>query len=339
MAGNIGVDALLKFTDRDYHRLVYGERLQQTTFLKHCDNLKVLELAVHEPGTFSWALERNLDGNAQRHRGNYLCILERLYIHMDAGLVVVHDAITAFGQSLRYLKVSGNTIPQELSLLKDMQVSEWIIPFLRTLIVDIEATVRVVLGGFDQCPCLETLSLRIRSITNPLVQRFTYPVSSTPIWKLPRLTSLKLYRRAALSFDFDSLEHMPTLERLVMVSAGDERPIPDEYLPRLMAYQSFKQSSNCNNGASSLGAGKWRNYWILPHLKSIHLEGPPSWVFCFQWLITCLSLESIHLTTGKDFQQLPLSSSSENASRMPTKTPTKRQPGTNPENVEDSGFE
>ncbi|KAI9232741.1 MAG: hypothetical protein BYD32DRAFT_153166 [Podila humilis] len=116
MAGDIGVNSLFKLTDRDYHRLVYGESLQQTALLKRCDNLKVLELAVHEPRTFSWARERNPDGDAQRHRGNYLRNLERLYIRMDVGLVVVHDAITAFGQSLRYLKVSGSTIPQELSL-------------------------------------------------------------------------------------------------------------------------------------------------------------------------------------------------------------------------------
>ncbi|KAF9289081.1 hypothetical protein BGZ74_000798 [Mortierella antarctica] len=352
MAGNIGVNSLIKFTDRDSYRLLYGEGSQQAVFWQRCMNLKILEVSVRDPGTFSWAIEKSADGGSQRHSGNYLRNLKRLSICMDTSLLVVDNAVVAFGQSLEYLKVSGRMPPQEIShetlfnpqLVKNVRVGNWNFPSLISLNLDLDTDSHIFLGLFDQCPCVEALSLRIRSVKKIVVpippMEFIDPVCPAPVWKMPRLRSLRLYCKAALMFDFDSLDNMPALEVLVMVSAGDDQPIPDAYLQPLSLYRSRQRSPKTTEGAPGLGASKWKDHWNLPRLKTVHLEGPPSWVFCFQWLKGCPSLESIRLTTREGFQRLPLSTLSMNASKVPAGTLTRLQPKkTDLENVDDSGFE
>ncbi|KAG0356069.1 hypothetical protein BG005_005009 [Podila minutissima] len=352
MAGNIGVNSLIKFTDRDSYRLLYGEGSQQAVFWQRCMNLKILEVSVRDPGTFSWAIEKSADGGSRRHSGNYLRNLKRLSICMDTSLLVVDNAVVAFGQSLEYLKVSGRMPPQEIShetlfnpqLVKNVRVGNWNFPSLISLNLDLDTDSQIFLGRFDQCPCVEALSLRIRSVKKIVVpippMEFIDPVCPAPVWKMPRLRSLRLYCKAALMFDFDSLDNMPALEVLVMVSAGDDQPIPDAYLQPLSLYRSRQGSPKTTEGAPSLGASKWKDHWNLPRLKTVHLEGPPSWVFCFQWLKGCPSLESIRLTTREGFQRLPLSTLSMNASKVPAGTLTRLQPKkTDLENVDDSGFE
>ncbi|KAG0016759.1 hypothetical protein BGZ82_000967 [Podila clonocystis] len=352
MIGNIGVNSLIKLTDRDSYRLLYGEGPQQAAFLQRCINLKIFKVSVRDPGTFSWAIEKSSDGGTRRHLGNYLRNLKRLSICMDASLIVVDNAIVAFGQSLEYLRVSGHITPQEIlpetlinpQPVKNVRVGNWILPSLRTLNLDLETNSPIFLDRFDQCPSLEILSLRIRGVMRTAVDdppmEFTNPVYPATVWKLPRLRSLRLYCKAALLFDFNSLDHMSSLEVIVMISAGDGQPIPDAYLQPLSLYRGHQQPPRTAEGAPDPGASKWKDRWKLPRLKTIHLEGPPSWVFCFQWLKSCPSLESICLITRKDFQRLPLSSLSMNASKLPARAPTRLQPRkTNVENVDDSGFE
>ncbi|KAF9367404.1 hypothetical protein CPB97_005827, partial [Podila verticillata] len=200
MIEGIELDSLHEFTDRDSYRFLYGESSQQASFFKQCANLKTLTISIRDPGSFSWAIERNQDGSTQRHRENYLRRLEDLHIYMDASLTVVDDTITAFGESLKQIKIEGTVSMQGISpeapldslLLRHARIGNWNLPSLRTMDLRLSSEYGVYIGNFDACPLLTTLSLKIKH-TSQDISYFTGPVNPSPIWKLPRLCSLELH--------------------------------------------------------------------------------------------------------------------------------------------------
>ncbi|KAG0088106.1 hypothetical protein BGZ92_006623 [Podila epicladia] len=357
-ARNIGLGSLVEFTDGDSYRFFYGDGPKHGTFLQQCNNLTTLELRIRDPDSFSWAVERNLVGGIQRRREHFLCNLERLTITMDASLKVLHDAVIAFGQQLQHLTVPGSISlerisPFDLMSSNQTKVGDWNLPCLKTMDMDLFADSGIYIGQFD-CPHLESLSINIhrhfthRDLSTPpdsddpiIYVDSVYP---SPVWKLSRLRSLELRCKAAMVFDFDSLDHMPVLERLVMVTGDDYQPIPICCIPRLAAYRCHKQTLADAEASSTpnprLGA-KWKDHWDFPRLKDLRLEGSPSSVFCFKWLASCPSLESINLRTCKRFQRLPLLSSSKNAAIHPIKAPSETRPEqvARFRNVDDSGFD
>ncbi|KAG0029626.1 hypothetical protein BGZ82_007819 [Podila clonocystis] len=145
-------------------------------------------------------------------------------------------------------------------------------------------------------------------------------------------------------FDFDSLDYMPALERLVMIAgSSDYQPIPTCCIPRLAAYRCRKRThveAEVSQTPNPTVGTKWKDHWDLPRLKDLRLEGPPSSVFCFKWLASCPSLESIHLRTFRAFQRLPLLSSSKNATLLPIEAPSETWlKVARFENADDSGFD
>ncbi|KAG0026597.1 hypothetical protein BGZ81_006228 [Podila clonocystis] len=360
-AGNIGLDSLVKFTDGDSHRFFFGDGPKQGAFLQRCDNLRILELRIRDPDSFSWALERNQVGGTQRHTQRFLRNLEQLTITMDTSLNVLHDAVVAFGQQLQHLKVSGsvsfNTISHAAYLdprfSNQTKVGDWDLPCLKTMDLDLFADSGIYIGQFH-CPNLDSLSINIhrrfptRDVSNPPDSdgpcSHMDSVIPSPVWKLPRLRSLELHCKAVMLFDFDSLDHMPALERLVMIAgSSDYQPIPTCCIPRLAAYRCHKRTRvevEVSQTPDPTVGTKWKDHWDLPRLKALRLEGPPSSVFCFKWLASCPSLESIHLRTSRHFQRLPLLSSSKNATILPIEAPSEtRLKVAGFENVDDSGFD
>ncbi|KAF9024684.1 hypothetical protein BGZ52_010513 [Haplosporangium bisporale] len=349
--GNIELDSLIKFTDRDSYRFLYGDGPKQAAFLQRCDNLKFLELSVHHPDSFSWALKRDATGGTARHSGNFLRNMEQLKINMDTSLTVVHDTVAAFGEYLQRLEVNGRAsfhgiLPETLldpRLLRHTKIGEWNLPCLKSLRLQFDAESGIYLGRLDECPNLETLYINIRYIL-PWTDRgrgrvyFANPVFPSPVWKLPRLRFLTLYCKAAMAFDFDSLAHMPALIELVMiVNRKDDQPIPIASVPRLQAYRCSQYTPD---STIPVPLGLWRDQWSLPWLKTLHLEGPPSSVFCFKWLTSCPSLQSIKLITGVPFQRLPLLSSSSNSTLLPIEIVYEdATPLAGFGDVDDSGFE
>lgn len=266
---------------------------------------------------------------------------------MKTSLTVVNDAIIAFGKSLQQLKISGTVLTEGISpeapldsrLLKHAGIGDWNLPSLRTMDLSLDYDCGVYIGNFDACPLLMTLSLSIRCMCDGKITKYcTGPVYPSQIWKLPHLRSLELHHISAMLFDFDSLDHMPVLESLYMTIYDSCRPTCATSAPRLLAYHSHHKSSDSTKG-TVLENLKWKDHWSLPRLKELTLTGPPSWVFSFKWLESCPSLEYIWLGTRGDFQRLPLSSSSKNASILPAEAPTRSDPKVDLETAENSGFE
>ncbi|KAG0036983.1 hypothetical protein BGZ82_003345 [Podila clonocystis] len=335
MAGNIALESLVEFRDNDGSRFTNGENPRQASFLQQCDNLEVLQLQIFHPDIISWAAYTNQLGSLQQHPKHALPILKQLTLNTSSGLNVMEDVMKAFGRTLHHVKYTSSAVfgtyspenpPIPPRYLRQTLIGNWDVPCLRTLELKFEASAVFSFGRFDQCPLLESLSVILsrrqarRIGQSPLVSDGL--LLTCPVWKLPCLQSLRLECEAAMLFNFDSLGHMPALQSLVLSTLGDfEQPISTFYVPRLSAYHCHKYIPGIAEATPSsdllVENTKWTDHWDLPRLKTLYLEGPPSSVFCFQWLASCPSLESMHLMICDDFQRLPISSSSKNASVLP----------------------
>lgn len=94
---------------------------------------------------------------------------------------------------------------------------------------------------------------------------------ASPVFKLPRLRSLKLYSQAAMLFDFDSLDFMPSLVELILIVATDQQPIPATSVPRLSAYICRRRvSTDTSISEPDPAMVKWKDRWSLPFLETVH---------------------------------------------------------------------
>ncbi|KAG0018261.1 hypothetical protein BGZ82_000490, partial [Podila clonocystis] len=282
---------------------------------------------------------------AQRHTDNFLRNLEKLTITMNTGPKAVDDAMVDFGQHLQYLKATGSVSSDGVNQTK---VGDWNLPCLKAMGLDLRAESVIYIGQLNS-PYLERLSIKMlhRSSRHAMSDSPVAPFNDTnsvypsPVWKLSHLRSLELYGKPVMLFDFDSLDNMPTLERLVMISGPGYQPTPTCTVPRLAAYRCHKRPLPDVEASSTpdpkVGT-KWKDHWDLQRLTYLKLAGPLSSVFFFQWLASCPSLESIHLNICEGFQRLPLLSSSKNTAILSIEAPSETQPDkAGLENVDDSG--
>ncbi|KAG0036335.1 hypothetical protein BGZ82_004361 [Podila clonocystis] len=290
--------------------------LSRCHFSKQCDSLKVLKVSVRDPRSFSWAVERNTDGNLQTHPENYPRNLKTLEMNMDASLTVLDDAVVAFRQTLQHLKAAGRASFESIShdslldprLLRQERIGDWHVPALRTMFLKFDAKSMIYIGALDH-PYLKNLSIRIKypyveADTDTTLGTFPGLVHPSPVWNLPRLRFLDLQGNAAMLFAFNSLDHMPVLESLTVKAGHYHQSISATSLPRLWAYRSHQHPCSSAKGDDSK-EDNWKDHWSLP----------------------C-----------GDFQRLPLVSSSKNAAILPPAAPT-QCPGVDFENTQDSGFE
>jgi hypothetical protein len=128
--------------------------------------------------------------------------------------------------------------------------------------------------------------------------------------------------RLQCCFNFDSLDHMPALQKRVMDAKDDNEPVLKTSVPRLSSY--FHRPPLSDTGRTALEDPtlfNWKDRWNLPRLTSLDLDGPSGAVFCFKWLMCCPFLETVRLTAMNDRQRLPLSSSSKHAYIVDTRDP------------------
>ncbi|KAG0091095.1 hypothetical protein BGZ93_001180 [Podila epicladia] len=319
---NICAESLEELDDQDMERMIY-EGPERRTFLKRCHQLRLLQLAVSRSDLFSWVVEKQLDGSTRSRDKKVLRNLKTLTMWSDRGsnslLPALNDAMIAFAHSLVEVTAQGHfsyenaraAFPQE-RLRKDPVLGQWNLPFIRTIDIDIHGIPHLHINGFDKCPQLETLYLKIAGHRTPsALPRGDAPniVVLSNVWKLPRLKSLFLNDMAALTFNYDSLNHMQNLQELRMVVNKKCSVVyPVDTIPRLSSYICRKETSHYNISVSEHADQKWKDSWNLPKLRSLFLEGPPSSVFSFNWLCGCPSLSYVELVHQKGLQRLPISS-------------------------------
>lgn len=311
---------LEEMMERDEDRWRHGEKQEdQATFFKRCNNLRSLELATKIPNTFSWAVDQ---GTRSRQ---YLPELR----HIDVGYYgfprdavrILSDATAAFAPSLRTVTVECGNVDRGVEapdIFSGKVLDNWNLPWLTDLRIEIPRLHGLRIGSLDQCSMLRSLILRF-GIGKPCQELDAKnPVELFPKWTLPRLTELKLDYTPALLFNFDSLETMSSLREIRFYAHEDsEFSSYVDRIPRLSAHVTPLRDPESElvseplvdneKMAFSSGQGRWLGGWRLPLLESLILQGPCSFVFCFDWLKGCPRLNHLDLYCSDLPQRLPLS--------------------------------
>ncbi|KAF9580837.1 hypothetical protein BGW38_002356 [Lunasporangiospora selenospora] len=328
---------------------------QVAAFLKRCPELRELTMPVISPFLFSTLLDSKSPKPIVGSSSKELTIprqinkLEKLHLSLTqtyvAGLYALNDAMDVFGSTIIYLRVEnygqlvgvdspyleGEASIQLKHLPQVKSIGGWNAPCLRKVDLSLSSLVEVDLGGFEGCPLLQDLSLKLsdnapsvafrvlpgqdpgNDIPGQLTDTVKPLLQVFPKWNLPWLRNLSLWGMAAVRFNYDSLCSMGRLENLVLSSAHISpsalRQIPgqahhiDPYFGRAPEEGPWRP---LDTGLDIYGRGPWIRNWTLPSLQTMHLEGPGANVFCFEWLLGCPSLTSLVLGTGDNIRRIPL---------------------------------
>ncbi|KAG0087709.1 hypothetical protein BGZ93_009068 [Podila epicladia] len=316
---------LEELEDKDFCRWQHGEKLEdQVSFFKRCHNLRSLNLATKLPDMFSWAVDQN-KGTRSR------CLPELQHIKLQYvgtapdAVKVLRDATTAFAPSLRTVTVEcfryeSKSIPPTHYV--GQALDHWSLPWMTHLKIDIPKLHGLRIGSLDQCSMLTSLILCFGAGNPPQdLEADDRTLELFPKWTLPKLTKLDLDYTPALLFNYDSLETMSSLRQICFYAHEDSELMQHVHkIPRLSAHVTPLQDPESvviapeplvdGNSEKNIPAGKgtrWVGGWSLPLLETLTLQGPPSFVFCFDWLKGCPRLQYLDLYCSDNSQRLPLS--------------------------------
>ncbi|KAG0087976.1 hypothetical protein BGZ93_009040 [Podila epicladia] len=349
MCKNIGLDSLKILKDFNSARLEKGEGPSQETFLKRCHQLRDLHISVGSLGLFSWAVKYQPNDALQAIPGNFLRSLQYIELDNHVDLTVLNNVAVAFGKSLRGIrartKISATafSLDDPLRPSRQSRLGDWNLPFIREIHFELQCFHGIYLGDFSQCPQLEKLVLIIygklvtrTSLTDTTVEHGYL----APVWNLTCLKFLQVCEAASIMFNYDSLDHMPRLESLVMISKYEYLE-PHILMPRLSRHLCVGTPSSRINAKVGQEDTKWKDQWdALPKLRNLRLYGPPSAVFCFNWLKGLPSLQMLQLSNNlQPYRRIPLSSLSQNSTIVPTVPSMDLQPESGVDNTDDSGFD
>ncbi|KAF9378361.1 hypothetical protein CPC16_011347 [Podila verticillata] len=136
---------------------------------------------------------------------------------------VLNDTMHAFGWTLQTVSVKM-VRHNEYTLAMDshndtFRFGEWNMPFIQHIELSTNKSgCTTSLGAFDQCPlwiylrmyCAGTLNMTNPSQITDLLR------ARAPVWHLPKLKRLCLYKTLTLLFNYDSPLNMPNLEILLV---------------------------------------------------------------------------------------------------------------------------
>lgn len=315
---------LEELEENDFYRWQHGEKREdQVSFLKRCHNLRSLTLKTKTPDTFSWAVDQNT-GTRSR------CLPELQHIRLHYGgtapdaVKILNDATTAFAPSLRTIAVEcgrygWGSIPPTYYV--GQALDHWNLPWMTHLKIYIPRLYGLRIGSLDKCSMLKSLVLRFGAGNPPQkLEDDNRTLELFPKWTLPRLTELDLQYTPALLFNYDSLETMSSLRQIDIYAHDSEFMQHVHKIPRLSAHVTPLRDpesvvmtpeplldGNRKKKAPSGQGTRWLGGWRLPLLETLILKGPPSSVFCFDWLKGCPRLKRLHLYGSDHPQRLPLS--------------------------------
>ncbi|KAF8933007.1 hypothetical protein BGZ58_006640 [Dissophora ornata] len=376
----IGFERLTEFS-ADQDRLDSGDVVEaeaMRTFFERCTNLEELNLAVTSPEIFSWAAKKMHQRRQQAGRQSLpthptLGQLRKLSLHsMRSFHYLIHainDAMVAFSDTLQSVVATGyqqiNLTTLQSPLWREQKTSlqanhfgdfAYLLPNLTSIKINLKAFpgFRRV-GSFSQCPALQSLRIESGKVRYDQRRRQSHPTSIFdpdtdlefslfPKWNMPLLKTLVLHGTAALRFDYESLESMVKLEKLVLQSDlwtsmhrhfwriprlsahlasaklfAEEEDITDvlrdydfgrdrntDEVSSSNTTNDFSTSTTANNsGQSDQKNRKWTKTWTLPCLKSLIIGGPQICVFDFSWLDGSPYLEELLLTLEGPPRHLP----------------------------------
>lgn len=289
----------------------------------------------------------------------------------------LNDGMTAFSQTLTTVNMKNSHgfrvndqeeeawfLDRDLDLSRQIRmaplantIGDWpfLLPQLRSLDIYIRCAGSLHVGSFDQCPNLEKLSLHYGVVgsgpraVEPNDQDPGHDVDPRrqapldlrmfPRWILPKLRELILLGAPAMLFNYDSLEEMALLEKLMLaVDRKTDLQSRSQEIPRLSTYTNrfyapvptretaasattatttgIENATSADSFGDSVGTGSatsfgndvWRGTWTLPMLKDLDLRGPPATAFTFDLLKRFPSLVSLFLKLPYPgpYQHLPL---------------------------------
>ncbi|KAF8978463.1 hypothetical protein BGZ46_006445 [Entomortierella lignicola] len=192
-AQGIELESLREFSDEDSERTLHGEGPEREEFLKRCNNLRELRLAVENQGTLSWAadLVRNSNPSSSERLLKNLESLELWTNHSyNSAIQALNDAMFAFSTSLRSINLSVNKdyydtwIPIVVRNTRTMNalqlhhldsattIGDWplLLPQLKSIRINLSGAGSIKVGSFENCPNLESLEIFF-GVTNTMDYR------------------------------------------------------------------------------------------------------------------------------------------------------------------------
>ncbi|KAF8975080.1 hypothetical protein BGZ46_009460 [Entomortierella lignicola] len=133
-------------------------------------------------------------------------------------------------------------------------------------------------------------------------------LSFFPVWHFPLLVRLELLDMASLKFDFRSLAAMQCLETLVLdvrQEALTRRQL-EEYICHQYAIPSsqiYDETNHKPGPTYGIFGSDPTKAWVLPQLREITLNGPPSAIFFLDLLNSFPKLETISLSAVPDMSE------------------------------------
>ncbi|KAF9301502.1 hypothetical protein BGZ74_006639 [Mortierella antarctica] len=286
------LESLETFVDVDHYRSKYREISDQQVFLQRCHNLRELQISVSDPLLFSLVVENQSTRVSSK--------LQELDIRLCYGSVPLEDAMEAYGQSLRNVKISVDAPIGYGDPSKPLVFGDWTLPFVNTIDIEVHSKAVVCIKDFSHCHRLEELSVTFADKTrSPIISKhICLPAHRAPVWKkLSHLKTLKLYGGAAFQFDFDSLDHCSDLETLILDTCleEDRSVFVPEYQASFCHQIGSHVLSNNELVAFDQTGQQCKCHRHFPKLRTLILKGSPSSAFCLTWLQGCPALETIEL--------------------------------------------
>ncbi|KAG0089382.1 hypothetical protein BGZ93_009906, partial [Podila epicladia] len=319
MCNKLDVSKLESFEDEDGD-VDPADHVGRQMFLLSIPTLVCLSLLVDTPRIFDGIVTAHPEG--QPGDPKPLPALRRLRLLTKISqnvLAPIHDMATLCGATLEHLRVVHllswdmplyETVAEPKIPLERLVLGNWTFPALRELSISLWSPSWVRLGSLDECRSLVSLRLQITlSSSQSHLSRPPFEVALAPKWCLPRLKYLSLENYAALLFNYDSLETMPSLETLHLSVVDCTLDWLVKKVPRLSKHfiltdELARQAREEARGVTAVeetteeSQGLWTHEkWNLPKLREIRLSGLPALVFSLDWLYLAPNL--VQLSVGK----------------------------------------
>ncbi|KAF9387675.1 hypothetical protein CPC16_006907 [Podila verticillata] len=328
VSSSMRLNSLDSFVDMDRRRFKYGESLFQQAFLWRCQNLRALQLVVSDPKLFSWAMDVPA-GLASRESGTrFPSKLQELNLRLHTGTAVLKDAIAAYGQSLRKLKIRADVQAVHHRVMDPAVFGDWKLPLVRKIEIEVAPNSIIHIGDFCG-PLMETFKFTVNN-TRPGPEPILIPTGKpdrlAPVWRLPRLKTLQLQGAAARQFNYGSLDHCPNLEILrLTTSSYDYLSGPVATVQPVTHDNDCFQAPDCSNIGPSNQEVRWKSDWILSKLRNLELAGSPCAAFRLEWLKGCPALTCLKLISHNDLEPNVLLCRNDDSSTVSIASPTDDQ--------------